>query len=144
MAKRKDKPPAPIVRKDARGLSPAAAYDAEALDGFALGTEFDLVARTKRSIPQNGTYWKALQFAIDATGRWPHREALHTALKVKLGYVEPIFDLNGKVVGMKPDSTAFEAMNHKEFRDFMDRALSDLSDAVGFDVLDWMKKERAA
>lgn len=142
MAKKKDKPPAPIVRKDARGLSPVAPYDAEELDGFALGTEFDLIARTKRSVPQNGTYWKALQVAIDATGRWQNREALHTALKVKLGYVEPIFDLQGKVIGMKPDSTSFEAMTHKEFRTFMDRAMAELSEAVGFDVLAWMKVDR--
>lgn len=142
MPRKKDKPPAPIVRKEARGLVPVAAYDAEELDGFALGTEFDLVARTKRSIPQNGTYWKALQVAIDATGRWQSREALHTALKVKLGYVEPIFDLKGKVIGMKPDSTAFEAMDHKEFRAFMDRAMAELSEAVGFDVLAWLKVER--
>lgn len=144
MPRKKDKPPAPIVRKEARGLVPVGAFDAEELDGYALGTEFDLVARTKRSVPQNGTYWKALQFAIDATGRWPHREALHTALKVKLGHVEPILDLKGNVVGMKPDSTAFEAMDHKTFRAFMDRAMAELSEAVGFDVLEWMKREKAA
>jgi hypothetical protein len=141
MTKRKDKPPAPIVRKDARGLTPVAAFDAEELDAFPLGTEFDLVARTKRSIPQNGTYWKALQVAVDATGRWQSREALHTALKVKLGYVEPIFDLKGNVIGMKPDSTSFEAMTHAEFCVFMDRAMAELSEAVGFDVLAWLDED---
>ena len=78
---------------------------------------------------------RALQTAVDATGRWQTREALHTALKVRLGYVEPIFDLQGKVIGMKPDSTSFEAMPHKEFRAFMDSAMTVLSEAVGFDVL---------
>jgi hypothetical protein len=141
--RKKDKPPSPIVRKEARGLAPVAAFDAEELAGFAVGTEFDLVPRTKRSIPQNGTYWKALQVAVDATGRWQSREALHTALKVKLGYVEPIFNLQGQVIGMKPDSTAFEAMTHKEFRAFMDRALGELSEAVGFDVLEWMHEGAA-
>ena len=142
MAARKDKPPAPIVRKEAGGLRPVAAFDAEELDGFAFGTEFDLRPRTKRSIPQNGVYWKALQLAIDTTGRWKSREALHTALKVKLGYVEPIFDLRGNVIGMKPDSTSFEAMTHREFRDFMDRAMAELSEAVGFDVLEWLETPR--
>ena len=142
MAAKKDKPPAPIVRKERDGLRPVAPFDAEELDGFPMGTEFDLRARTKRSVPQNGTYWKALQVAVDATGRWQNREALHTALKVKLGYVEPIFDLQGKVIGMKPDSTSFEAMTHKEFRAFMDSAMNVLSEAVGFDVLAWMNEPR--
>ena len=144
MAAKKDKPPVPIVRKERNGLRPVAAFDAEELDGFPMGTEFDLRPRTKRSVPQNGTYWKALQTAVDATGRWETREALHTALKVKLGYVEPIFDLQGNVVGMKPDSTAFEAMTHKEFRRYMDSAMAVLSEAVGFDVLEWMNDERAS
>ena len=139
MAVKKDKPPVPMVMKTRDGLRPVAAFDAEELDGFPIGTEFDLRPRTKRSVPQNGLYWRALQTAVDATGRWQTREALHTALKVKLGYVEPIFDLQGKVIGMKPDSTAFEAMTHKEFRQYMDSAMAVLSEAVGFDVLAWME-----
>ena len=139
MAAKKDKPPVPIVMKTRDGLRPVAAFDAEELDGFPLGTEFDLRPRTKRSVPQNGLYWRALQTAVDATGRWQNREALHTALKVKLGYVEPIFDLQGNVIGMKPDSTSFHAMPDKEFRHFMDSAMAVLSEAVGFDVLAWME-----
>ena len=134
----RDKPPPPIVSLSSRGLSPATAYDAEELAGYAAGTEFDLVARTKRSHPQQGTYWKALTRAVEATGRWQSREALHTALKVKLGYVEPIFDMTGKVIGMKPDSTSFAAMPHKDFCAYMDKAMGELSDAIGYDALAWL------
>ena len=133
----RDKPPAPIVRLTSSRLVPVSAYDAEELQGYAIGTEFDLVSRTRRSIPQNGTYWKCLQHTVDATGLWPSREALHTALKVRMGHVEPVFDLNGNVVGMQPHSTAFQKMDHKEFRAFMDGALMALSDAVGFDPMGW-------
>lgn len=133
----RDKPPAPIVRLTSSRLVPVSAYDAEELQGYAIGTEFDLLARTGRSTPQNGTYWKCLQHAVDATGRWPRRESLHTTLKIRMGYVEPVFDLSGNVVGMQPDSTAFKKMDHKEFCIFMDRALMALSDAVGFDPMGW-------
>lgn len=135
----KDKPPAPIVIKAGSRLTPVSSYDADELERYAIGTEFDLVARTKRSLPQNGTYWKTLDKAVQATGRWPSREALHTALKVKLGHVDPIFGMDGRVVGMQPQSTAFEAMTHVEFRDYMDRAMAELSEALGYDALQWMK-----
>lgn len=135
----KDKPPPPIcvLRKD--GLFPVTAYDGEEIRAYPHGTEFDLVARTKRSHRQHGTYWKALTKAVDATGRWPNREALHTALKVKLGRVEPIFDLQGRVIGMRPDSTAFDAMSAKDFTDYMTQAMAVLADALGYDPLEWME-----
>jgi hypothetical protein len=136
---RRDKAPPPIAALTPRGLAPATAFDAEELAAYPAGTEFDLVARTKRSHPQQGTYWKALTRAVEATGRWQSREALHTALKVKLGYVEPIFDLKGNVIGMKPDSTAFNAMSHKDFCEYMDKAMAALSEALGYDALAWME-----
>ncbi len=133
------KAPPPIVRVTRNGLSPVSPYDAEEIAAYPEFTEFDLVARTKRSLPQHGTYWKALTKAVEATGRWQSRDALHTALKVKLGYVEPIFDLQGRVIGMKPDSTAFDAMPQKEFREYMAKAMDALSEALGYDALAWME-----
>lgn len=135
---KRDKAPPPICILTQRGLSSATAYDAEELARYPAGTEFDMVARTKRSHPQQGTYWKALTRAVEATGRWESRDALHTALKVKLGYVEPIFDMQGRVIGMKPDSTAFNAMTHKDFCEYMDKAMAALSEAIGHDALEWM------
>jgi hypothetical protein len=136
----RDKAPAPIVRITRNGIAPVSPYDAAELAGYAEFTEFDMVARTKRSRSQQGTYWKALTRAVEATGRWQSRDALHTALKVKLGYVEPIFDLQGRVIGMKPDSTAFDAMPHKDFSEYMTKAMAALSEAVGYDALAWMER----
>ena len=136
---RLDAPPKPIVRKFAGRLMAISQYDAEALDQFTDGTEFDMVPRTRRSLPQHGTYWKALDRAVKATGRWQSKESLHTALKVKLGRVEPIFDLEGRVIGMKPDSTSFDAMPQHEFRAYFDAAMTALSAAIGYDALAWME-----
>lgn len=135
----KDKPARPMAILTRNGLAPLSAYDAEELANMPSGTEFDLVSRTRRSLPQHRTYWQALTKAVEATGRWPSREALHTALKVKLGRVEPIMNLQGQVIGMRPDSTAFDAMRHEEFRAYFDEAMAALSDALGYDALEWME-----
>ena len=132
----RDKRPLPIVRMERGRLVPASAYDAEALAALPDGTEFDARPRTKRSLPQHRLYWQALTRAVEATGRWQSPEALHTAIKVELGYVEPIFGLDGKVKGMIPESTSFAKMPAHEFRDFMDRAMQALGAAIGADPLD--------
>lgn len=142
MAKR-ETPPPPIVKLFAGRIIPVSGLDHEDVAAFPEGTEFDLIARTKRSHPQLKTYWKALSVAVNATGRWGSREALHTAIKVKLGYVEPIFDLQGKVVGMKPDSVALDKMTHRDFCAYMDRAMAELAEAVGFDPLAFLGEDAA-
>ncbi len=111
--------------------------DAEEIGEYPEGTEFDLVARTARSYPQLGTYWKSLKLACQATGLWPNDKALHKSLKIKQGRVEPIFDMKGNVAGMVPDSTSFENMPHKEFCIYMDAAMADLAEAIGYDPLQW-------
>lgn len=138
MAKRKDKPPPPIAVLGKTGIAPATAFDAEELARFPAGTEFDLVPRTQRSLPHHRLYWQALTLAVEATGLWPSREALHRALKVRLGRVEPILDMSGRVVGMIPDSTSFEAMRQDEFRIYFDAAMKALADATGYDPLEFV------
>jgi hypothetical protein len=116
-------------------LSPVSAWDAEELAAFPDGMTFDLHPRNKRTLPLSRTYWKALSVAVEATGRWKSREALHTALKVRMGLVEPIYDLKGNVTGMQPHSTAFAAMDQGAFKAYFDGAMAALSDAVGYDAL---------
>jgi len=131
----RDKPPAPIVRKDGRGISPVSAWDAELIAAHAIRTEFDLIARTKRSNPQNALYWRTLAAACRATCRWERPEVLHMALKVQLGYLEPLMGLDGKMKGMVPDSTSFANMNHADFRVVFDKAMAALAEALGVDPL---------
>lgn len=140
MARRKDTPPPPVCRLERGRLVPVTAYEAEAIGQHPDGTEFDLISRTRRSLPQHRTYWKMLDAAVKATGRWASKEALHTALKVELGYVEPVFGLDGKVKGMIPDSTGFDAMSHDDFRSFFDRAVAALGQAIEADPLAWLEE----
>lgn len=135
-----DRPPKPMVRKIGGALSPVTAFDAEELASFPEGMLFDLVARNKRTLALHRVYWTALQRAVDATGKWQSREALHTALKVRMGLVEPIYDLKGNVSGMIPHSTAFAAMDQGQFKAYFDGAMAALSEAVGYDVLAFLEE----
>lgn len=130
-----DKPPRPIVKLTGGRLSPVSAWDAQELAAFPDGMLFDMHPRNKRTLPLHRTYWQAISRAVDATGRWQSREALHTALKVRMGMVEPIYDLRGNITGMQPHSTAFSAMDQCAFKAYFDAAMAALSDAVGYDVL---------
>lgn len=134
MSKR-DKPPAPIVRKTPRGLSPVAAFFADQIVADPLGTEYDLVKRTKRSKPQNALYWKVLSEVVNATGEWATPSHLHMALKRACGFTYPTKDLVTGTEREEVDSTAFDAMSDDEFRVYFDTAMQKLAEHVGYDPL---------
>ncbi len=140
MTAQREKPPRPMMRKAGGTLFPVSQFDAEEFGTFPDGMLFDLIPRNKRTLPLHRTYWQVLTKAVDATGRWQSREALHTSLKVAMGLVEPIYDLRGNVTGMQPHSTAFAAMDQGEFRVYFDGAMAKLSEAVGYDVLGFLNE----
>lgn len=135
MSARRDKPPAPIVRKTARGLQPVAAFFAEQILSDKAGTEYDLVKRSKRSNPQNALYWITLANVVRATGRWATAAHLHDDLKLMCGFRRTTVDWDTGAVRIVVDSTAFDAMNADEFRVYFDTAMAKLAEHVGFDPL---------
>ena len=143
MAKRGKEKAGIIMQRTKRGVSPASAFDAEELDRFPIGTEFDLAPRTKRSLPQHRTYWKALSETVKATGAWPTPEHLHDALKHDLGYVEVRKTLAGQPY-ISTESTAFNAMTADEFKTYMEQAMARLAEVTGIDPLEFLEHRRAA
>lgn len=135
MANKRNKPPSPIVRKTARGISPVAAYDAETLMSDPLGTEYDLVKRSRRSLPQLRLYWSVLRNVVRATGKWPTEAHLHDDLKLICGYTRNLVNWETGEVSVVVDSIAFDAMNQDEFRAYFDTAMEKLADHLGFDPL---------
>lgn len=135
MAQKRDKPPAPIVRKTPRGLSPVAAFFAEQISADPFGTEYDLMRRTKRSKPQNALYWKVLAEVVAATGGWATPSHLHMALKRACGFTYKTTDLLTGEERDEVDSTAFDAMSDDEFRVYFDTAMQKLAEHVGYDPL---------
>lgn len=129
--------PGIIIRKTGAGLVPASAIDAEQLDAWKIGTEFDAKPRTKRSNPQNRLYWKILANVLEATSLsdlYPTSTKLHEALLRGLGYVTVTYDLDG-APHLTPDSTAFNEMDAEEFRTYFDKAMVLLAETTGVDPL---------
>ena len=137
MAKRGKEKAGMILEKTLHGVRPISAFDAEQLDRFPVGTEFNLAPRTKRSLPQHRTYWKALSDVVKATDAWPTPEHLHDALKHDLGYVEVRKTLAGMPY-ISTESTAFDAMTADEFRSYMDRAMARLAEVTGINPLHFL------
>lgn len=139
MVKRTREKPGIIVKRTPRGLSPVSGFDAEMLAMTPLGAEFDVVPRSRRSLPQLRTYWKALTLVTHATDAWPSPEHLHEALKFDLGYVSPVAGLDGKQ-RIVTDSAGINAMNADEFRGFFERAMARLADVTGIDPLSFLEE----
>lgn len=138
---KRDKAPSPIMVKAARGVSPVSAYDSEILITDPIGTEYDLVKRTKRSNPQLRRYWSGLNRAAKATGRWPDGEHLHEELKLALGYYRKVANLKTGEVHLIPDSIALDKMPHDQFQEFQHAAEELLIRTIGFDP--WSLMEAA-
>jgi hypothetical protein len=139
MAKLKDKATI-IVKyglnyKNQPQLFAVSQFDGECLEATPIGTEFDLIPRTRRSLPQHRMYWATLSRVVKATGRWPTAEKLHDAVVRACGYVDVNYGLDGNPYVTR-DSTAFDAMNAAEFRAYFDQAMEKLAEAIGFDPLD--------
>lgn len=138
MTSKREKPPVPMVRKEAHGIRPIAAFDAEVLFSDPTGTEYDLVKRTRRSWPQLKLYWAMLGRVVKATNKWPDAEHLHESIKLTLGYVREVANLTTGEVTMVADSAALDAMDPEQFRAFFDAAQELLAKQLGFDPLAFM------
>ena len=136
---KREKPPAPIVRLEARGLLPVTMGDAEEISAFPNGTEFDLVKRSKRSHKHLRTYWKALGGVVKATDKWASSEHLHDDLVFACGFVRWGIDLNTGEARKTRDSIAIDAMTQDEFNDYFAAAMGKLSEAIGYDPLRFME-----
>lgn len=144
---KREKPPAPMVEKSAHGFMPVTAYDAELLIADPVGTEYDLVKRTRRSWPQLKLYWSMLNRIVKATGKWPTAEKLHRDIKLTLGYVEQSVNLRTGETTLTPDSVAFDAMTQDEFQIYFNHAVELLAEKLRFDPLAFIEageRRRAA
>lgn len=101
-------------------LAPLAPMDADALERFPRSTRLKVKITQPRNVGRHRLYWAALQLVRDNMDDPPSLDALHAAVKIKLGYVKPIRFRNGETV-MIPDSVAFDAMDEATHREFFDR-----------------------
>lgn len=143
MAKR-DKAPPPIIRRTMKGFALIGAWDAERIQDDAIGQEYDLVKRSKRSNPQLRLYWQALAGAVKATDAWPSAEHLHEDVKFTLGYTRKTINMKTGEMVLSVDSVGFDAMDADQFRVFFDKAMALLAEHTGVDPLFFYGDRRAA
>lgn len=135
---KRNRPSAPIVRLTKSGLRPVSQYDDERMASDAIGTEYELVKRSRRSLPQHRLYWQMLSQAVAATDMWATPEHLHDDLKLSLGYVRKSVNLTTGEIIVTVDSTAFGSMSGDEFKAFFDRAAALLAEHIGCDPLEFL------
>ncbi len=133
MASKRDKPPSIIVQKTVNGLRAVSGFDAERLDVEPIGAEYDLVRRSRRSNPQQSTYWAGLHLAVEATGNWPTASHLHEDLKLMCGFRRQAVDWETGEVFTTLDSTAFDAMTQEEFSVYFNAAQAKFAEHYAFD-----------
>lgn len=80
----------------------------------------------KRSVRQNALYWSMLRLVSDHAETPVFQgkdgpENLHDTIKRALGYVEPMYDHTGAVIGYKAQSIAFHKKTQAEFSSFFDK-----------------------
>lgn len=88
----------------------------------------------ERSLPQHRLFWSVLKHVAE-NSKFESAERLLVALKVRLGWYDPVRLLNGKIIAV-PHSIAFARMEQADFQDFFDRSIAVICDEVlaGYDA----------
>ena len=116
---------------------PITQWDAEQLEDYTEGSLFNISATKQRSNPHHNMYWSILRKVCKATDLWPTEQHLHADLKLACGYYNvTISPFTGEVI-KTTDSIGFSKMTQKEFSEYFDRAIQKLTEAVGYDPLEW-------
>lgn len=110
-----------MLRRVPAGFAPLAACDAEQMEHIPIFADVRANLTMPRSMPRHRFYWVVLGIVADNQERFRTAEDLHTAIKVKLGYVEDFVLIDGSLL-IRPRSTDFESMDELEFRQYMEAA----------------------
>ena len=133
----KDKPPPPMVVKTPKGIKPVAAYDQEDILSHPMGTEYDLVVRSKRNWLHLKKYWAVLRSVVHNHDQWPTQRHLHMSLKFACKYYDEFLDLNTMELVKVPNSVSFDKMTQAEFEEYYEIAIKLIAEAIGYDPLEY-------
>lgn len=110
-------------------IVPADRETEKALARIPKEQPFTIRVSHERSHEQNSLYWRVLERAVEATGRWHTSEELHLALKVATGYVDKVRLLDGRLV-LCPGSIAFDKLGQEEAQRYYDAALKIIAEEI--------------
>ncbi|RVI91849.1 hypothetical protein [Sinorhizobium meliloti] len=129
MAKSTEAPPIYVQRQGDK-LAGEMQMDREAIARFNAGDRIKVTLHTGRSPSRLRFYWQMLGKLVAATDCAPNAEALHSVIKLDLGYATPVRLKNGMTV-LVPGSIAFDRMTEEEFGNFLERAIGWIAQNYG-------------
>lgn len=80
------------------------------------------VPKRPRNPRRHALYWALLTLVVRNTDHWPSAEALHFAMKIRMGLVDEIASVNGEII-LRPKSTSFSSMDEATFAAFLNRVV---------------------
>lgn len=129
MAKSTEAPPIYVQRQGDK-LAGEMQMDRDAIARFNAGDRIKVTLHTGRSPSRLRFYWQMLGKLVAATDCAPNAEALHSVIKLDLGYAMPVRLKNGMTV-LVPGSIAFDRMTEEEFGNFLERAIAWIAQNYG-------------
>lgn len=121
MAKNTEAPPLYVLRVGDH-LVGEMMQDRDNIRKLKAGDRIKVQLHSGRSPSRLRFYWQMLGKLVAATDCAPNAEALHSVIKLDLGYATPVRLKNGMTV-LVPGSIAFDRMTEEEFGGFLDRAI---------------------
>jgi hypothetical protein len=142
MAKNPEAPPLYVIRVGDH-LVGEMMQDRDSIRKFTAGARIKVQLHTGRSPARLRFYWQMLGKLVAATDCAPNAEALHSVIKLDLGYATPVRLKNGMTV-LVPGSIAFDRMTEEEFGEFLDRAIAWIAQNYGVTPEEIMNNGAAA
>lgn len=129
-----------VLRREGSRLVPPSADWADLLMELPEGVDLNCAITRARSVPQLGTYWGCLPFALHhgpewMSAQWMSKDELSDALQIEVGFVNQIKLANGSIIGV-PKSKSFAECPQSTFNDYFNKAQIKLAEWCGFDVVE--------
>lgn len=139
----KSEAPPIYVNRQGDKLAGEMQMDRDAIARFKAGDRIKVTLHTGRSPSRLRFYWQMLGKLVDATDCAPNAEALHSVIKLDLGYATPVRLKNGMTC-LVPGSIAFDRMTEQEFANFLERAIKWVAENYGVTPDEIMNNGEAA
>lgn len=116
------------------GLQPATAWDAERLDGYAIGARVEAKITQPRSLPHHRTFFAALhQIVASGATQFTNVDEFLSALKMTCGVTELRKGLDGAPYFV-PGSISFASKDQARFKEFVEHCQIAISIRYGSDL----------
>lgn len=128
-----------ILRREGTHLVPPSQDWADLLMALPEGVDLNCAITRARSLPQLGTYFASLKFALEngpewVSKRWLTEQELSDALQLEVGFVNQIKLGNGMSYAV-PKSKSFTECSQDTFNAYFTAAADQLARWCDFDVV---------